>query len=142
VPGGVVRLHLETDPLRVLQMGNYFGTCLSAGDFNAFSTVPNAAEQNKRVLYARDAAGRVIGRKLVGVTTEGTLVGFHTYTSLAGEAENRAVRACVGRYLRDFAGRCALPLADSGTVPTLFAEDWYDDGAVAWGEETQNERGS
>ena len=35
VPGGAVRLHLETNPLRILQMGNLFGTCLSRGDGSA-----------------------------------------------------------------------------------------------------------
>ena len=48
--GGRVHLWLERDPLHVLQMGNYFDTCLSFDDFNAFSTVANASELNKRVV--------------------------------------------------------------------------------------------
>ncbi|WP_395140452.1 hypothetical protein, partial [Armatimonas sp.] len=48
-----LHLHLETDPLHVLQMGNYFDTCLSFGGINAFSTVANACDANKRVLYVR-----------------------------------------------------------------------------------------
>lgn len=133
-PGGL-RLHLETDPLRVLQMGNYFGTCLSADDFNAFATVANACEQNKRVLYATDSKGRVVGRKLIGLTADYHLVGFRTYTSLPGEAGD-ALRAAIGRYLAAFAARCRVPLADEGSVPILLAEGWYDDGVVAWGDET------
>ena len=138
VSAGSLTLHLvlETDPLHVLQMGNYFGTCLSAGSgCNAFSTVSNAVEQNKRVLFVRNETGRVIARKLIGITDDGQLVGFETYCRF-GEKEGAAdVRAAVCDYLRDFADRCRLPLADTGTVPTLFAESWYDDGAVPWTDE-------
>lgn len=132
---GWVRLHLERDPVRILQMGNYFGTCLSFGGFNAFSTVTNACELNKRVAYATDAAGRIVGRKLIGINEAGDLVGFHTYASLPDEAGNAALRAIFRHYLGDFAARCGLRLADSGRVPTLFAEHWYDDGTVAWDAE-------
>ncbi len=132
VSGGKVRLHLERDPLHILQMGNYFDTCLSFGNCNAFSTVANACELNKRVVYATDGAGRVVGRKLIGINTVGEMVGFHTYTSLSDDAANQALRAIFGRYLRDFASNCKLRLAESGEVATLLAEDWYDDGTVSW----------
>jgi hypothetical protein len=80
-----------------------------------------------------------VGRKLIGVTSAGDLVGFYTYTSLPDEAGNAAVRALVRRYLADFAARCGLKQADQGEVPTLFAEAWYDDGVVSW-EEDEPER--
>jgi hypothetical protein len=129
--GGRVRLHLERNPLRILQMGNYMQTCLSVGGGNAFSAVANACELNKRVVYATDGAGHVVARKLVAINAEGRLVGFHTYTTL-GEAESSQLRAIFPRYLRDFAAHCGLGMADDGVVPTLFAEAWYDDGCVAW----------
>jgi hypothetical protein len=135
-PGAAwVRLHLECDPVRILQMGNYFGTCLSFGEFNAFSTVANACELNKRVVYATDVAGRIVGRKLIGINEAGELVGFHTYASMPDEAGNAALRAIFRHYLGDFAARRGLKLADGGRVPTLFAEHWYDDGTVAWDAE-------
>ncbi|MES2464490.1 MAG: hypothetical protein V4671_28345, partial [Armatimonadota bacterium] len=97
--GLTLTMFLETDPLHVLQMGGYFGTCLSAGSgCNAFSTVANALEQNKRVLFVRDASGRVIARKLIGISEEGAMVGFHTYCSLQDEAA-AAVRTTVRDYL-------------------------------------------
>jgi len=133
--GGRVRLTLENDPLAILQMGNYFHTCLSFGDYNAFSTVANACELNKRVVYATDGAGRVVGRKLIGINAEGALIGFYTYTSLTDDAGNQALRALFRRYLADFAARCRLLLGNEGTVPTLFAAAWYDDGVVAWSNE-------
>jgi hypothetical protein len=131
--GACVRLHLERDPLRILQMGNPFGTCLSAGAFNAFSTVANACELNKRVLFAYDAhTGQVVGRKLIGLTEDLRLVGFQTYTNLDNAADAEALRAAVRFWLLEFAARGNLTLADEGTIPTLFAEEWYDDGAVSW----------
>jgi hypothetical protein len=132
--GGRVHLRLEGDPLRILQMGNDFDTCLSFGAVNAFSTVANACELNKRVIYATDSQGVVVGRKLIGIDTEGGLVGFYTYTSLGDDAENAALRAIFRHYAVGFAARCGLALHDAGTVPRLFAEDWYDDGVVPWHE--------
>ena len=133
--GGRVRLHLERDPLRILQMGNYFDTCLSFGGGNAFSTVANACELNKRVIYATDGAGQVVGRKLIGLTAESRLIGFRTYSTLGGPAAPTALHAIFRRYVVDFAARCRLALADEGTVPRLFAEAWYDDGAMPWTDE-------
>jgi hypothetical protein len=129
---GRVLVRLERDPLAILQMGNHFGTCLSFGDINAFSTVANACELNKRVVFAYDGAGRVVGRKLVGINSQGALVGFHTYTSLTDEAGNKALRRLIDSYAMDFATRCGLELADDGEIPRLLAQDWYDDGVVPW----------
>ncbi|HEX9987751.1 MAG TPA: hypothetical protein VGE45_04635 [Chloroflexia bacterium] len=132
VAGGRLRLRLERDPLHVLQMGNYFDTCLSFGGVNAFSTVANASEINKRVIYARDGTGRVVGRKLIAINSDGKLVGFNTYTMHTGEV-GRNLRSVFRRYATDFAGECGLEMSDeNSTVPKLFAEAWYDDGIVAW----------
>lgn len=131
LPGGVVRLRLEQDPLHILQMGNYFDTCLSFDGCNNFSTVANACELNKRVLYIRDAAGGVVARKLIGINAEGHLIGYRTYTTLSGERAE-AVRSVVRQYLTRFAEACGLQLSDEGTVPRLFAERWYDDGVCSW----------
>ncbi|HET9224769.1 MAG TPA: hypothetical protein VFO07_19810, partial [Roseiflexaceae bacterium] len=142
VAGGRLRLHLEQDPLRVLQMGNYFDTCLSFGWMNSFSTIANACELNKRVIYATDGAGRAVGRKLIAISDEGKLVGFHTYSSLADEPARAALRAVFGRYAAEFAKRCRLELADQGQVPKLLAEAWYDDGVTPWGEDRVAQRSS
>jgi hypothetical protein len=79
LPGETWTAYAETHPLKVLQMGNLFGTCLSVGDVNAFSTIANAVEVNKRVLYLRNDRGHVIGRKLIVLTRQGELVGFRSY---------------------------------------------------------------
>lgn len=136
VTGGIVHLRFERDPLHILQMGNYFDTCLSFDGCNSYSTVVNACELNKRVLYARDATGRVLARKLIGINETGGLIGYQTYTSLSGEG-TQAVRRFVRHYVGEFANRCRLPLAHEGTVPRLFAERWYDDGRCSWNEDEE-----
>lgn len=132
VKGGRVRLHLQGEPLRILQMGNYFDTCLSFGGCNAYSTVTNACELNKRVIYATDGAGRVVGRKLIGINQAGKLVGFHTYTTTPDEKAALALRQVFLRYVRRFARRCRLELAAQGEPARLFAEGWYNDGVTPW----------
>jgi hypothetical protein len=102
---------------------------------NAFSTVANAVELNKRVVYAADGAGRIVGRKLIAINTLGALVGFRTYTALADADANAALRAIFRRYLIDFADRCGLAWADGGEVATLFVEAWYDDGIWPWDDD-------
>lgn len=135
VTGGSLRLHLEQSPIKILQMGNLFGTCLSLGGINSFSTVVNACDLNKRVIYARDGAGRVIARKLIAISDTGKLLGFRTYTSSSGDTTRAAIWAIVLRYTTSFARHCGLELADHGEVPTLLAKEWYDDGCVSWNED-------
>jgi hypothetical protein len=74
-----------------------------------------------------------VGRKLIGISKQGELVGFHTYSTLPSDAAG-PLRAIFHRYASDFADRCGLRLADEGEVPALFAA-WYDDGVVPWREE-------
>ncbi len=131
--GARFELRLESCPLRILQMGNYFDTCLSRGGCNAFSSVANAVELNKRVVFARDAKNRVVGRQLWALSNENKLLGFRIYTSVA-EPHRAALEAAFGEYARDFAARCRLELGDEGEVERLFVADWYDDGTIPWSD--------
>ena len=79
VAGEVWRVYTETDPLKVLQMGNLFDTCLSVGGINAHSAVANAVEVNKRVLYMRNHKGDIVGRKLIVLTRRGEILPFTSY---------------------------------------------------------------
>jgi hypothetical protein len=85
---GELVAYVATDPLEILQMGNLFGTCLSADGGNAHAAVAAAVEINKRVLYLRDAHGRIQGRKLLALTPDGQLLGFHSYGSGEPPAEH------------------------------------------------------
>jgi hypothetical protein len=133
IPGSPIRLHLEQDPLLIMQMGNYFGTCLSLDSFNAFSAVADACDLNKRVLYATDTHGTVIARKLIAINTDLELVGFRPYVSMQSSNLTQLVKEIVNNYCIEFASVCRLPLSDSGEVANLVASKWYDDGIRQWG---------
>ena len=79
--GSPLTVYAATDPLEALQMGSLFGTCLSADRFNAHAAVAAAVEVNKRVLYVRDGAGRILGRQLVAILPSCEIVGFTCYGS-------------------------------------------------------------
>lgn len=121
-----LRLALEDDPLELFHMGRHFGTCLSPGQCNFFSVFANAADIDKRVLYARDARGKVLGRRLFCLTQEGALLAFHAYChdASSGFAEASA------EFARRLAQAMGTVVVGRGTVPRLLAPDWYDDGPV------------
>ena len=141
-------LYAETDPLRVLQMGNLFDTCLKTGSFNSFATVANAVEVNKRVLFIRNGRGVIIGRKLIGLggTKEGgvpraVLIGFHSYGS-TDEPEKGSGRAFRSPWVKVLFDLGCLEIA--GRIHAGFESDperlqklseklplfaaWYNDG--------------
>ena len=122
-------LAFETNPLEVLLMGYHFETCLSPNEFNFFSAVVNAVDINKRVLYARDAQGKVVGRCLFALSDEGTLVTFRPY----GETQSFNFAEHVGRIAERLAKRLGTVVVLSSKVSPLLTPDWYDDGAVDCG---------
>jgi hypothetical protein len=122
--GTTAVVRLSDDPLEVFRMGEPFGTCLSPGDFNFFSAVANAADLNKRVLFAYDAAGKVIGRCLLAISTDGMLLTFHAYAHDGSWDFTKVVRRWAGKLAR----AVGTELAPAGNVAKLVAPDWYDDG--------------
>jgi hypothetical protein len=127
--GKAIDLRLEDDPLEILDMGKHFATCLSPGAMNYFSTFANVADVNKRVLFARDASGRVVGRCLLALTAAGGLVAFHAYAHDASLKFAEIVAA----FARDLAARMRVIAVPHGEVPRLVAPDWYDDGPIDLG---------
>ena len=124
--GRKVHLAMERDPLEVLQMGAYFETCLSPGSFNFFSAVANATDVNKGVVFARDDAGRVIGRCLLAITEDGGLLTFRRYCHDPEAGFDRMVED----FATSLAPRMGTIVLQRGKVPDLVADAWYDDGAV------------
>jgi hypothetical protein len=122
--GRVVHLHFETDPLEIFQMGNYFNTCLSPGEFNFFSVFANAADVNKKVVYARNEQEQVVGRCLLTLTEEGSLLTFEPYCHdpALGFTE------MIARVVTDLGAQMGAPIHLRGRVPALVAPSWYDDG--------------
>ncbi len=126
VDGVAWALALEDDPLEIFRMGGYFGTCLSPGDCNFFSTVSNAADINKRVLYARDASGSVCARSLLALTSEGGMLVFHAYS----RSRERDFAASAQRFAQRLAERMGASCVSRGHVETLESSEWWDDGPV------------
>lgn len=126
---------LEEDPLEVLRMGIPFATCLALDNgSNAASTVPNAVDANKRVLYVRSRDGKVVARKLIAITKELRIVGYNLYVAARGPVEI-AIRSAVAQLCRELAADVRAPLAGTGEPDKLHDGFWYDDGTVPWGED-------
>ena len=128
--GRRLHLRLEDDPLEVFRMGAHFQTCLSPGGINYYSVFTNAADINKRVLYARDDAGKVVGRSLLAITATGMMVRFDAYRH-DGSLDFEQI--CTG-FAEDLARRMGTELVSFGRVPTLVGADWYDDGMHDFGD--------
>ena len=120
-------LHLEEDPLEVLKMGSPFNTCLSLENgFNAASVVLNAIDANKRVLYLRDAQGAIVGRRLLAVSQDWQLLGYHFYCSLAPPLRTLA-KAAADQLCAEIAAACGLPPSAQGKPAEIHPGYWYDD---------------
>lgn len=128
VDGRHVDLVAESDPAEILEMGSHFHTCLSIdGGINAFSVLTNIVEVNKKVLLGRDVEGKVILRKLIGITLKGELVGYHTYSHWP-QARLHVHRACAV-----YAKRHGYRLSDHARPESIISGlAWYDDGAEPW----------
>lgn len=72
-------LGMEQDPLEVLRLGTYVGTCLGLGGIMAHSAAAVVLDINKRVVYARNASGTVLGRQLLALSEDERLVCFQVY---------------------------------------------------------------
>ena len=119
------RLSFTRDILDYLMMGFHFDTCLSPGSCNFFSTIANAIDINKQVVYGKTASGRVIGRCLFTLADQGMILTYHRYAHDPSDGFADAV----DQFAKRLAQAMNTRLASSGKVSTLVARDWYDDGA-------------
>lgn len=127
--GDALRIGMERDPIEVLRMGTRVGSCLSAGGCNAHSAVCVMADANKRLLVARDDAGRFVARQLVALADDDALVCFPVYPQgCAGRVQDAFER--LDRALADALG---TPIAADACcqVADVLARDFYDDGTWA-----------
>jgi hypothetical protein len=131
VAGTPITFTTERDPLAVLEMGTWFDTCLSLkGGINSASTLVNALDVNKQVIYGRRPDGVVVARKLIGATLRRELAGYHTF---AAEHDEELQQGLAGA-LQAFAQQCGLRPSDSATPEVLHDAFWYDDGNESWVE--------
>ena len=150
VDGTRLEIYTETEPLRALEMGSLFSTCLGVGGVNAFAAVANAIELNKRVLYLKMERGAVIGRRLIGLSRsiEGmggkpVLVAFRSYGSCNPSEWSPEVRSSpwvkilfdlhCSRLARDVGAEVssdATILQEASNSLPMFLK-WYNDGPEA-----------
>lgn len=123
--GRPVRLSVTTDSMEILRMGAPWGTCLSPGRMNFWSTPVIAGDINKQVVVARDGGGRMVARCLLVLTAAGGLAQGHVYAH-APLSESEPV---FERFTLAMAKAIGAPQDQTPEIPTLLAPDWYDDGA-------------
>ena len=128
---GWVTLAVEPDPVEVLKMGTYVGSCLGLGGDFTHSAAAVALDINKQVVYARDARGIVLARQLVALAEDDRLVCFSVYP-LGVKA---ALETLFARYDRLLSRALGLPLHDAGSdedyeIDHILSHSWWDD--CAW----------
>ena len=120
-----ISLELAADPKEVLLMGYYFSTCLSPHGFCFYSAIANAVDVNKHVLYARDRENHVIGRCLIALGDNGSIVPFRSYCHDASFP--------FASHVEQFCSRLATAMntvvSHTDRVSSLNLPEWYDDGA-------------
>ncbi len=118
-----VIIYLETNPLNVLQMGNWVGgSCLSINGSNSWTTITNAVDVNKRVLYAKDEKGKILGRRLIAMNDDCEIVQFGGYNNLP-EID---LEVLFEKFAISLAEKCNAGLSDSQKdIPNLVAKEWY-----------------
>ena len=127
--GRKVFIGLETSHFETLCMGLHFQTCLSPDSFNFFSAISNAVDLNKRVLYARDARQRVVGRCLLAIGETGGLLTFNPYC----HQPEIDFGELVATFAANLAASMGTVVVNSDNVSPLVAPDWYDDGSTDLG---------
>ena len=128
-----VRIELEKDPLEILKMGTYVGSCLSLGGSYAYSAVAVLLDLNKQVLYARDQNNKVLGRQLVAISEKDELVCFDVYPLTA----SARIKNLFFEYDIDFAKALDIDLyegdfskhEDGYPIRRILSKEWSDDGA-------------
>jgi hypothetical protein len=129
--GRTLRIAFETDPLEVLRLGTRVGSCLSVGGICSGSAVAVMAGANKRVVFARDAAGAFVARQLVAITEDDRLVFFPVYPLGVGDAVEQAFE----RYDLRLAAELGLAICrdpdEAYAVAPILGQGFYDDGP--WG---------
>jgi hypothetical protein len=123
---GKIVLTVETDPFEVLFMGEYgFASCLALRGSNAWSAVSNAIDLDKVIVWAKEPAGNVVGRRLLAMVPEGILT-FRTYTNRNGLALDGVFK----EFIEGYAAHCGSRIVHQGHPGPLLSDRWYDDGAV------------
>lgn len=125
-----ITLRIERDPLEILKMGTYAGSCLGIGGICAYSAAAVLLDVNKQLLYARDRQGTVVGRQLLSISDDNRLICFHVYPTSCAQS----IKALFLEYDRSLARALSLSIydpADENTpaykVSNVLSVYWWDD---------------
>jgi hypothetical protein len=133
---GVIRL--EQDPLEVLKMGSYVGSCLGLGGGLAYSAAAALLDINKQVLYARSEEGVVVARQLLAISDNDELVPFGVYPESAAP-----VWQAFDLYDSELAAALGIARVDpthAYEIENVLSQEWWDDGV--WDPGSQRNTGS
>jgi hypothetical protein len=127
---GEIELAIERDPLEALKLGTYVGSCLGRGGSHAYSAAAAVLDVNKRVVYARDPRGSVLGRQLLAISEADELVCFAVYGAAA-----RALEPTFRAFDRAFAQALGIAVFTMGDdrdyeIASILATEWWNDGAL------------
>ncbi len=126
---GAIKIAIETDPLEILMLGSYVGSCLGLGGLCEYSTVACLVDANKQVAYARDATGRVVARQLLAIDERDRLVCFAIYP----DTKDATLRQAFKEFNTALASALAVDIyrdgdGESYEVKIILAIEWWDDG--------------
>jgi hypothetical protein len=120
------RVAFAREVLDYLQMGALFGTCLSPTECNFYSTISNAVDINKQVLYGKTADGQIVGRCLFAINHQGRILTYHRYQRDPQDGFDLLVDQFANQLVHQMGTR----RASSGKVAKLVSSSWYDDGPM------------
>jgi hypothetical protein len=127
---GAIEIKLEKEPLEVLKLGTYVGSCLGLGGICSDSAVAVLLDINKQVLYARNKEGTVVARQLVALSESEELVCFYIYP----DKVSASIKKIFYEYDVKFADALGVKLYQNSTdnsykVENIISESWWDDDA-------------
>ena len=134
--GESYEVYLTSDTMDYFLMGKHFQTCLTPGNFNFFNTVAIAADVNKRVVYGKTASGRVIGRCLLALKSNGDLLTYWHYS----HSDKDKFASLVCQFAQQLADQMGVNWAHEGDVEPLVVSDWYDDGPICSDESAESKQ--
>ncbi|MGV7220981.1 MAG: hypothetical protein ACQ9MH_05635 [Nitrospinales bacterium] len=141
---GTVTITLEQNPMEVLKMGTYVGSCLGLGGDYSYNAAATVLDINKQVLYARNSENKVVGRQLIAISKKNDLVCFEVYP-INVSLEVKDLFCEYDLMLADFLGLNLYEDSDKPVKPkkkkdgefenyyeieNILSSEWYDD--YAW----------
>ena len=131
IDGNLLSLSVELNPLEVLQLGTYVGSCLGIGGMLAVSAAAVVLDINKTVVYAKNQHGKVIARQLLAISEQDQLVAFSVYP----DNVSLAIKQAFIEYDRAFASYLDIRLhepdldTDYPEIARPISSYWWDDAA-------------